>query len=530
MLETYPIEFVRQAIEQTLYEQHLKNPNYFGGKGQMAIVSYFQQLRNGAEVNRYVECFNDIAKQQNRTDLIGIGIVDTNDNPTITNLYSCLIVPMEWKCGIRVQLENRAEMVQTLNNLTKELKGIKLDMAQLKGLDENGKPYVTPFVVGTVGYNEGAPKLENGNYIGSVENAAEITDNIEYYGHIGIDVDNGAEWVYCEHDSKLKVGLKGKGGLLSSESIVINSFETVGTKVVASVTVFSDDPYQNIPLIYGAECTLTLKDEQDNTYESECVCKFKSITQNQHGYVDVTFECVCNDATQGYLQSVTQADIRVYKVLYSFISDDGSYPNIIFPPEHTSFEKFKLSISFDAMRCNTPKSLNGKEYCTIFFGGAATLVNNGVKLGNDLMKISVHTKCIEGQADYTNPTEYYLEPLEMPSGNNINTKVNQLVSNNFKTNSHADALSITKQFTFICDETNPLLEKWYDYGRDGDIVQAKNGVSPNMIYATTEYYCSWGNYKKKTRLTKIIESVDTENTESDTMTLSITMQVQGENH
>ena len=151
MLETYPIEFVRQAIEQTLYEQHLKNQNYFGGKGQMAIVSYFQQLRNGAEVNRYVECFNDIAKQQNRTDLIGIGIVDTNDNPSITNLYSCLIIPMEWKCGIRVQLENRAEMVQTLNNLTKELKGIKLDMAQLKGLDENGKPYVTPFVFGTVG-------------------------------------------------------------------------------------------------------------------------------------------------------------------------------------------------------------------------------------------------------------------------------------------------------------------------------------------------------------------------------------------
>lgn len=529
MLETYPIEFVRQAIEQTLYEQHLKNQNYFGGKGQMAIVSYFQQLRNGAEVNRYVECFNDIAKQQNRTDLIGIGIVDTNDNPTITNLYSCLIVPMEWKCGIRVQLENRAEMMQTLNNLTKELKGIKLDMAQLKGLDENGKPYVTPFVVGTVGYNEGAPKLENGNYVGSVASANDTGTLISALANENVKIDDNLEWVYCENDNKLKVA---KITNEKGEDITDGIGEVVSHGNYLEVEISLNGIYSDYQ-IYSIEAYLYIYGDETVTLHLENGKIAYTRVQNDKTYATVIFEL--EKDIQDFVTNYSDFDleeITAYEkdTSYSFISDDGSYPNIIFPPEHDSFEKFKLSISFDAMRCDTPKTLNGKEYCTIFFGGAATLVNSSVKLGNDLMKISVHTKCIEGQADYENPTEYYLEPLEMPSGNSINTKVNQLVSNNFKTNSHADALSITKQFTFICDENNGLLEKWYDYGRDGDIVKAKDGVSPNMIYATTEYYCSWGNYKKKTRLTKIIESVDIENTESDTMTLSITMQVQGENH
>lgn len=530
MLKTYPIEFVRQAIEQTLYEQHLKNPNFFGGKNQIAINSYFQQLRNKEEVDRYVECFDDIAKQQNRANLIGNGIVDTNDNPTITNLYSCTIIPMEWKCGIRTTVENRAEMIQTINNLTTELKGVKLDIAQLEGINENGKPHVTPFVVGTVGYNEGAPKLENGSYIGSVVSASDINDLIGTFENKGVTISKDLSWLYCEHENKLKAALKGQGGLFSMESVVINSFEVVNGKIVASVTGTSDDPYSYLPILNNAECTITVQDTNSNTFTKTCECKIVSENYVVGNHVDVIVECVCDDPTDNQLESITNVNLRIYHALFSFVADDGTHKEIVFPPEHNSFEKYKLSLSFDAIRCDTPKSLNGKEYCTIFFGGAATLVSNGVKLGNDLMKVSVNTKCVEGQNDFTSPTEYYLEPLEMPSGNDINTKVNQLVSNNFKSNSHADAISLTLQYSFICDENNALLEKWFNYGRYGDIDTSKNGVSPNMIYQTTEYWCSWGNYRKTTRLTKIVGSVDIENTESDTLTIGVTMQIQGENH
>ena len=83
---------------------------------------------------------------------------------------------------------------------------------------------------------------------------------------------------------------------------------------------------------------------------------------------------------------------------------------------------------------------------------------------------------------------------------------------------------------FICDENIDILEQWYKYGRFGIVGITKNDISPNMIYNTREIYSAWGKYTNRDMLTKVVESVDNENTESDVMTLSITMQIQGENH
>ena len=37
MLKTFPIDFIRQALEQTLYEEHFNNPYFFGGKNQVVL-------------------------------------------------------------------------------------------------------------------------------------------------------------------------------------------------------------------------------------------------------------------------------------------------------------------------------------------------------------------------------------------------------------------------------------------------------------------------------------------------------------
>ena len=58
---------------------------------------------------------------------------------------------------------------------------------------------------------------------------------------------------------------------------------------------------------------------------------------------------------------------------------------------------------------------------------------------------------------------------------------------------------------------------------------SQNQISPNMIYEVVEYWSSWAVITPKTYLGKLIESVDIENTESDSLTISITIQVQGEN-
>ena len=44
MNRAFPIDFVRQAIEQTLLENHLVDPHYIGGENQVSLFSFYEQL------------------------------------------------------------------------------------------------------------------------------------------------------------------------------------------------------------------------------------------------------------------------------------------------------------------------------------------------------------------------------------------------------------------------------------------------------------------------------------------------------
>ena len=437
MLKIFPIDFIRQAFEQKLLNEHNNNQELFGGKDQVNIFSFYEQLKNQDEVDRFVENYRDLADQQNRSGLILNGVIVAPENPTITNLYSSLIIPMSFTCSMRCLIGNRDQAIWTINNLINKLKGRKVDIAQLNCVDEEGKKYSVPFMVETIGHNDNEPTLKNGDYIGTLANANAAGEIIAEYILKGVIFDSSKDyWFYCQHNNKLKV-------------------------------------------IY----------------------------------------CSNNE--------------------YSFIEDDGNHNDIIFPPEHTSFEKYKVSFSFDAIRCDEPRNLNAEEYCELSFGGSATLVNASVQLGNDLIKIWISKlgfqaeQWVSFEQDGAIPGAF-LEPLEMPSGNNANTQINQLVSNRFISNSHTNAIALTLQYTFIYDKSIPLLKQWFEYARygiqpDGEETPFRDGITPNIIYAILEMWSSWGDFDIIPIRAKIVENIDIENTESDTLTLSLTFQIQGEN-
>lgn len=207
------------------------------------------------------------------------------------------------------------------------------------------------------------------------------------------------------------------------------------------------------------------------------------------------------------------------------------YPNIIFPPEHNSFERYCLSISFDSESCSEPRTLNAEDYCDIRFGGSATLVGESVMLGNQLTKLGIRRlKVITSDnvsGDITFPEGHsWLEPLEMPSGNNADTMLNQLTSNNFVNNSHTNNISITNQYTFVIDENITLLKELFKYARYG----IQTYITPNIIYEIKEVFSKWGYVEINTFKAKIVESIDIENTESDTLTITLPMQIQGDNN
>lgn len=436
-LKTFPIDFVRQVIEQTLEEEHNREPKkYFGGKQQVNLFSFYEQLQKEDEVDRYQKIYADLVEQQNRTGLIMNGTIIAPENPTITNLNNCLIIPMTFTCSFRVRLADRDSAIETINNLFDILKGRKRDIAYF----ENGQL----FVVGTMANNvNGQPRIESGSFIGS-------------YNQI----------------------------------IVLNTWlnSTINSLV---------NNYGLLPLL-GIGDHVFVEDYTGGQHRLKTI-KITKISQTYEG------------------EFVTSEDSGI------FVAPD------------IDFEKYKLSLSFDSLRCDEPRTLNGNEYCVISFGGSATLVSNGIKLGNDLTKLGISKKKIKAKTDVSiNGNVIWLEPLEIPSGNNANTKINQLISNKFISNSHTNSLGISLQYTFVVDESISLIKQWFEYGRygiqaDGTTISYANGITPNMIYEVKEIWSSWSKIDIKTFIAKIVESIDIESTESDTLTISIPLQLQGEN-
>lgn len=226
--------------------------------------------------------------------------------------------------------------------------------------------------------------------------------------------------------------------------------------------------------------------------------------------------------------------LKVYKKISNVWTDKTSdYYGI---GENVIERRMKLDLSFDDLKCDTPFVLDAKEYCTFSFGGSATLCDENVRLGNDLVRFDIKKYKVKGETDYTFSGDFIeIEPLEMPSGNSANTIANQLRSNYLKANSHTDSTTISIQYSFILDMDNTLLKQWYNYARYGENnLTALGGIqessiTPNIIYIAKEVYSSFGEVEIKTFKAKIVEDIDIENTESDVMTLQVSFQIQGDN-
>lgn len=427
MGKAFYVDYIAQIIEQTLLEEHIKNPNLVGGENQLKLYTYYEQLVEHEEVDRYVKNFKQLAKQQNRMGLIANGILSSPENPTITNLNKNLIVPLSFLCAFRITLENTILMLDTINNLIKIRKGRKVDICEF----DNGDL----FVVGTLGNNvDGQPLIKVGDYIGEKPNGTTL-----------------------------------------------NSFITTRLSTIISTYGFA---WEN----FG--------------------------TRTQYLYYE----------DNGVLK-VARYDIS--DTTWKETTNDNTYNDIVFPPNHKSFTKYKVSLSFEALRCDTPISLNGDEVITLSFSGNATIVDDGVMLGNDLTKLSIQKYSLKTDTgdNALDRVEHWLEPLEQPSSSSPDTQINRLISNNFVENSHTDALSLSTRYTFIVDKKNALLKDLYNYARFGTQIN----ITPNIIYLVKEIYSQWGEVEIETFKAKINESIDIENTESDAITIALPLQIQGEN-
>ena len=199
-MKTIAIEFVRQVLEQTLYEEHLKNSSYCGGKDQVGLFSFYEQLAEGEEVDRFIENYADLISQQNRSSLILNGVITAPENPQIINIHTHDIRPLEFRVGFRLNVENRDMAIDTIENMFSVLKGRKRDVA----LFESGKL----LMLGTIANNVlGSPKISDGDFIGTINDLSNIDEKIynrlqEIHTLLGNYVDD-AKTLYIENQGKL---------------------------------------------------------------------------------------------------------------------------------------------------------------------------------------------------------------------------------------------------------------------------------------------------------------------------------------
>ena len=342
MVRAFEIDFIRQAIYQTLLQEHIKNPTqYLGGENELALTSFYEHLLSNEEIDRYVETVRDLNDQQNRTGLIANGTILSPSNPTITNLNQVTIVPMDFTVNFRSTLANRDYVKTSLDNMVSILKGRKFDIAEL----DNGKL----FLVGTLGNNiNGNPLIRNGDFIGTIPSSPVVTIN-EY--------------------------ISGKITSLTSTKGFVSQVNLVG-----SYLYYEDTDHKLKVAVYEYD-----EDSGTNIWQEK--------------------------------------------------EETNDYPNIIFPPQHNSFNKWSISISFESSRCSEPRTLNAEDYCDISFGGSATLCNYNVMLGNEMTKLGIRKYKIVKSDNNANDYSFsdngltWLEPLELPSGNNAETMLSHCAKN-----------------------------------------------------------------------------------------------------
>lgn len=427
--KTFALDFVRAIIDYKLSfnndEEYFSNDSYNG----IANFSFYEHLASDNAVDRYVKTFEDLTSKQNRTHLAGFGILSVENSPTITNLYDAFISPFEFTYRIRCKLANRDKMLGTLYHLIDELKGRKVDVAQLN----TG----VLFPVGTI-----TDYVKVGDFIGKITNTISIDDLLNDLADkdIGIPTWEEGDYLYAEHNGKL-----------------------------------------------------------------------------------VRYEY--SESAETFVENTTY-----------FINNLA----------HTSFTKYKVSLSLNDISINQPFTLNSEEMITFALGGSATLVNNSVRLGNDLVRVFIQKYKIV-ISDNSNNDIYFddlatskgienswfeVEPLELPSNANANTVQSQLRSNFFVPNSHTDSVGHLLQYSFVCDMENTLLKSLFDYARYHECNLGENNtiewgsITPNIIYKIAEIWSSWGNVEVKNIYGKLTEDIDIENTEADITTINLSFQIQ----
>jgi hypothetical protein len=178
----------------------------------------------------------------------------------------------------------------------------------------------------------------------------------------------------------------------------------------------------------------------------------------------------------------------------------------------------KISMSFNGIQSQEPYINNGVDRVFLFFGGSATIVDNNVTLGNDIITTTI-------QKGKNTGTIFTVEPTELTGSLDVSDDTFQTWANGYQSTDRNMAIANKVSYSFVFDRSNTFYEELYKYGRYGAGAGSPSVVGLAQIELTVkEYRYSFGVLTIDKFYAKL-GSVNTQNTNGDVMTISILLKV-----
>ena len=101
-------------ISYSQYQKILALSTEYFSDDDIKFFTFYEHLASEDEVNRYVETYKQLVEQQNKTGLIGSGIISATSTTSIVNNKQVFACTFEWTCTIRCPIGDRDKMLGTL--------------------------------------------------------------------------------------------------------------------------------------------------------------------------------------------------------------------------------------------------------------------------------------------------------------------------------------------------------------------------------------------------------------------------------
>lgn len=147
----------------------------------------------------------------------------------------------------------------------------------------------------------------------------------------------------------------------------------------------------------------------------------------------------------------------------------------------STFTKRKATLSVNGSQKTEPFINDGVKRITILINGQATITDEYVMLGNDIVLTTIKSSAVASNQ------ELEIEPIELPSALAVDDDTYQTWNSAYLTKDRNMGIKPVVSYLFVVDYSSPFLVALYDFGRYGYTI-----TNPDATFYIKELFYNFG--------------------------------------